>query len=71
MDRALLDLDDEQHVQAGQSDGVDGEEVGGQQPTGLRAQELVPGGSAAPRCRVEPVAAQDPPHRRGRHADPE
>ena len=35
-------LDDEQDVETAQSDGVEGEKVGGQQPGGLGAQEGQP-----------------------------
>lgn len=37
-----LDFDDEQDVEAGQGDGLDGEEVTGEQPAGLGAEELCP-----------------------------
>ena len=40
-------LDDEQDIEAGEADGLDGEEVTGQQRAGLGAQELGPGRTAS------------------------
>src|SRR5215467_10827427 len=48
MDTATADLDEEQHVQPGQQDGVDHEEVGGQDLIGVLADELAPSALAAP-----------------------
>ncbi|HXT43079.1 MAG TPA: hypothetical protein VN748_03060 [Pseudonocardiaceae bacterium] len=44
------------------------EEVAGQQPVNLGAQEGQPGGVAIPRRWANPVGAQDAPH--GRLAEP-
>ena len=44
---AVLEFDDEQDVQPGQPDRLDGEEVAGQRPGGLGAQKLRPGWAAA------------------------
>jgi hypothetical protein len=37
-----VELDHEQHVQPGQPDRLDSEEIAGQHATGLRAQERTP-----------------------------
>jgi hypothetical protein len=55
------DLYDEQRVEAPQSDGVEVEEVGGQQPGGLGSEERAPMGVGSPRrgpqaCRSEDAA---------------
>ena len=57
---AGADLHDEQNVKAAQRDGVQGEEVGGQQPGSLHAQEGPPPGVTTPRCRTKPSGGQDP-----------
>jgi hypothetical protein len=59
----------EQHVQPPQPDGVDGEEVAGEDPGGLLAQERPPGRAGPSRSRVEPVAAQRGADRGGRGLD--
>jgi hypothetical protein len=46
--------------------GVDGEEVARQDRVGLGGQELFPGWSGSPRCRVDAGVVQDLPHRAGR-----
>ncbi len=61
------DLHDEQDVQALEEDCVDLEEVAGQQPLRLGAQERPPGGVYIPRCRAASLGAQDSPG--GRFAD--
>jgi len=66
-----VELDDEQHVQPGQSDRLDGEEVTRKRAGGLGAQELGPSRSAAAGCRAEPVAVQQVAHRGRRHAHTE
>src|ERR1019366_406232 len=60
-------LHHEQHVQAPEEDRVDMEEVAGQQPVCLCAQERPPGGVQTAGCRPVAPGAQDPPH--GRLAD--
>src|SRR6185312_814373 len=67
-DPAGADLHDEQDVEAAQGDGVEGEEVSGQQPGGLRAQETSPPGIATPWCRAKPSGGQDPPNGAGADA---
>jgi len=63
-------LHHEQHVEPGQADRLDGEEVAGKSSRSLRAQELRPTRPAVPpRRRADAVAAQDPAHRRRRHRD--
>ena len=53
-------LHDEQHVQAAEQDSVDMEEIAGQHPVRLSAEERPPGGAVAvgrwPAC-----GAEDPP----------
>ena len=68
---APVEFDDEQDVEPGQADRLDGEEVTGQHPAGLSAQELRPARSAAARGRSEPVPAQDVPDRGRGHGDAE
>ena len=58
VDSPGVQLDEEQHVQAPQPHGVDGEEVTGDDPGGLLAQKRPPGRGGPPWCRVEPVTAQ-------------
>jgi hypothetical protein len=55
------------HVQPSQPDGVDGEEVAGDDPGGLLAQELRPTAARAPRRRIQPVAAECRADRGRRH----
>ncbi len=72
-DPARGQLDEEQHIQLLQPNGVDGEEVAGQDGTGVRSQESLPAESRPRRRRRHPVAAvlaefvsyynQDRPHR--------
>jgi hypothetical protein len=52
-----VDFHDEQDIQAGQADRLDGEEVTREHPAGLGGQELSPGRTASPWCRAEPVPA--------------
>ena len=54
-----VDLDHEEHVEAAQCDGVDGEEVGGQDAFGLGTEELAPGGARPPRRGREAMAAKN------------
>ena len=53
------DLHHEQHIQPAQGDGVDAEEISGQQPRGLGTQERAPGRVAAARCRADSGSGQD------------
>ena len=55
---ASLDLHDGQDVEPAQSDGVEGEEVGGQQTCGLGTQEGSPVGVGLRWCRAEPAAVR-------------
>jgi hypothetical protein len=52
-------LDEDQYVQPGQRHSVDVQEVGGEDPGGLRVQELPPGRSVPARRRVNARGAQD------------
>ena len=62
MDASGVDLDDEQDVESAQGDGVDTEEVGGDQGVGLAADELAPGWSDAVWCGFASVVSEDLPH---------
>jgi hypothetical protein len=65
---AGADLHDEQNVKAAQGEGVEGEEVRGQQAGGLRVQEGPPPGVGPPWCWAEPSGGQDPPDGAGTDA---
>jgi hypothetical protein len=52
-------------VEAAQRDGVQGEEVSGQQPRGLNPQERPPAGVCSPWCRTDAGRSQDPADRTG------
>ena len=58
-------LDDEERVQPAQGDGVEVEQVAGQDRVRLRAQELAPGRSGATRCGIDPGCVEDRPDRGG------
>jgi hypothetical protein len=68
MDPAGAYFDHEQYVQAPQEDRVEVEEVAGQQPVGLSAEECLPRGVRISWRGAQPVGAQDPPD--GRVAEP-
>jgi hypothetical protein len=51
---------DEQHIESAQGDGVNSEEVGGQQPGGLSAEEGSPAGVYSAWCGAEAGGGQDP-----------
>jgi hypothetical protein len=53
-----VQFDEEQHIQPPQPDGVDGEEVAGDDFCGLLAQERPPCCARRPRGRVEPAAVE-------------
>ena len=57
-------LDEEQHVEPSEQDGVDREEVTGDQPLRLRVKELGPGGTRASRRGVDAPTLQDRPDAR-------
>jgi hypothetical protein len=62
-------LDDGKAIQAGQGDGVDGEEVAGQDSFRLGIEELPPGRAGSAGCRVDACLLQDRPYGgRGDHA---
>ena len=69
VDYAALELDDEQHIELGETDRVHDEEVGSQDALGLGGDELLPGRSTV-RSGSEPVAAKYPTDRARRDADP-
>jgi hypothetical protein len=60
VDPAGIQLDEEQHIQLQppQPDGIDGEEITGDDPGCLLAQKRLPGCGSPPWRRVQPVAAQ-------------
>ena len=57
MDPSGVQLDEEQHVQPLQPHGVDSEEVAGEDPGGLLAQERLPGRRGPARGRVQSLTA--------------
>ncbi len=63
-------LDHEQHMQALEQDGVDVEEVAGQDSLGLRGQELPPSQPGAAGCRVDAGPLENQPHRAWRNLVP-
>jgi hypothetical protein len=71
MDPSGAHFHDEQHVKAAQPEGLEGEEIGGQQPGGLSAQEGPPPSVATPWRRAQPCGGQNPPDRAPAHAVPE
>jgi hypothetical protein len=71
MDTPRPELDEEGDVERAEPDGLDGEEVGRQNPTCLIAQELRPGRTAASWCRTEPMSSKERSDRRGRDPDAE
>ena len=64
-----VDLNEEQHVEATQEDGVDGEEVAGQHGRCLCSEELRPGWPRTSRRRSDAMPTQRGPHARGREPD--
>ncbi|MEA2259786.1 MAG: hypothetical protein QOJ51_2611 [Acidobacteriaceae bacterium] len=68
MDSAGVHFHDEKDVESAQRDGVEGEEVGGQQPPGLSPQEGSPPGVCSAWCRSETDSGQDPTDRARPHA---
>ena len=71
VDPAAVHPDEEQDVESAQRDGVDTEEVGGDQHMGLACDELAAGWPGAVRGGLASCVAQDPPHRGGSAAVPE
>jgi hypothetical protein len=60
---AGAELHDEQDIEAAQCDGLNSEEIGGQQPCGLSTEEGSPSGVCSAWCRVEAGGSQDPADR--------
>jgi hypothetical protein len=58
----------EQDVESAQRDGVQGEQVGGQQPRGVSAEESSPAGVCSAWCWAEAGSRQDSADRRGAQA---
>ena len=67
---AGVELDEEQHIEPPQEDGLDGEEIGGVKPSGLGAEKLTPGQLAGPRCRSQSVTNRRPPQTANRISAP-
>jgi hypothetical protein len=59
VDAAAAELDQEEDVERGQPDGVDGEEVGGHDLVGVLPDELAPGAMTASGSREQVMAAED------------
>ena len=70
-DPSAAELDEEQDVEALQPKRVDGEEVGGDDVSGLGPKKRAQGGTASPRSRSEAVILHDPGDRARRQADAE
>src|SRR5437588_485243 len=68
---AAAELDEEEDIEPGGKDGVDGEEVAREHARRLAADELAPGGSGSPARRSEPRLAQQLADRRRRDAESE
>ena len=58
MDATAAHLDEEQHVEPGQPDRVDDEEVDREQLVGVLMDELAPGAQPTPWCRLEAIPAK-------------
>jgi hypothetical protein len=58
-DPPAAELDEEQHVEAFEQDGVDVEEIGGHNTRSLGTQERTPSGATAPGSRAEAVVLQN------------
>ena len=63
VDPASADFHDKEDVESAQRDGVEGEEIGGQQPGGLGTQEGSPAGVGSTGCGAETGGGQDSPDR--------
>jgi hypothetical protein len=68
MHPAAGDLHDEQDIQPAQRDGVEVEEVGGQQPRRLSSQEPAPARVHLARCRPDSAGGEDTADRAGTHS---
>jgi hypothetical protein len=70
VDAASGHFDEERDVEPPQPDGIDGEEVAGEDPGSLPTQERPPSSGRWPRRRVQTVAAQRGADRGRRDVDP-
>ena len=66
-----IDLDEHEHVEPAEEEGVHGEEVGGQDVRRLRAQEVAPAHAEPPAGGIEPGPGEDAADRGGRDPDVE
>src|ERR1019366_7792942 len=64
------ELDEEQHIDSPQADGVDREEVARDRAASLTADELAPGKPVARRGRSKARGGEDPTDARGRDGEP-
>src|SRR6266545_152729 len=71
MHSAAVELDEEEHVQPLQPDGLDGEEVDGEHAVRLRAEELAPREAGALASRPEASLLEELAHRSGRDRNAE
>src|SRR5215207_603876 len=71
MDAPAAKLDEEEHVQAAQGDGLDGEEVAGEHARGLPTKECRPAYGSSPRRWLEPSGGKQAAHRARREAKAE
>src|ERR1017187_7455252 len=70
-DLAALKIDEEQHMEPAESNGIDAEEVAGERAGRLSSKELSPRRSRLSRSRYEPVSSKHVANARGRDYDPE
>jgi hypothetical protein len=70
-DLATLEVDEEQHVETTQCDGIHGEEITRQRPSSLSPEELGPRRSRSSRCGAKTVTTQDIAHACRRYGDTE
>ena len=70
-DLATFEVDEEQHVEPAQCDGIHGEEVTRQRPGRLSSEELRPRRAGSARWLTKTVTTQDVPHACGRDGDAE
>src|SRR5438046_8624463 len=69
--RARRDRDEEQHVQPPQPDGVEGEQVTGEDRVCVLTQKRAPAGDGALGCRPDGGSREDSAHQRRRNRDRE
>jgi hypothetical protein len=70
-DLAALKIDEEQHIEPAESNGIDAEKVAGERAGRLSSKKLSPRRSRLSRSRYEPVSSKHVANARGRDHDPE